>query len=373
MPKADLNWLRGRLEEVSSLRGYKKSEGRMALSRRFGVEVHEIVRLNANENLVLPLEMISSLLLEAARETDPRLYGQVEEELELREALGRYVGVPRDRVLLGSGSDQLIDLILSTFLGRREGVVSIAPTFVIYGWRTELLGGRYLDVALKEDFSLDAKSILDACDSETRICFICSPNNPTANQFDAEEIKVVLDGFPGLVVVDEAYVEFADYSLVKLVDEFENLVVLRTFSKTFGMAGLRLGYLIANPVVAESLLEKAQLPYSSNTLALRLGLKVLERVEFVEKAIGKVREERSRMIMRMKEMKGVKPFDSKTNFVLFQVGNVEEKVYEALAAKGILVKMFGDVLSYHGCLRVTVATPEVNDRFLTVLEETMDG
>ncbi len=371
MSKGDLSWLRRRLEEVSSMRGYERSEGRRSLSKRMGIEVEKIVRLNANENLAIPLETISSLLVEIAEGTDPRLYGQVEEELELREALGRYTGVSGDYILLGSGSDQLIDLILGTFVGSGDGVVSIAPTFAIYGWRTELWGGRYLNVALKRDFSLDATGILDACDSTTRVCFICSPNNPTANQFDAEEIREVLDGSPGLVVVDEAYVEFADYSLVNLVEKFENLVILRTFSKTFGMAGLRLGYMIANPAIADPLLEKAQIPYSSNTLALRLGLKVLEDVIFFEEAVKKVKEERGRIIERMEEMRGVKPFGSKTNFVLFQVGPNEKKVYDGLAANGILVKRFGEVLGHPGCLRVTVATPEVNDGFLVSLEEIM--
>jgi len=184
-----------------------------------------------------------------------------------------------------------------------------------------------------------------------------------------EEVLSLVEGFPGLVAIDEAYVEFADYSTVGLVEKFENLIVFRTFSKAFGLAGLRLGYAVSNSDLALTLSEKAQLPYVVNFIALKMGLKLLTNIEIMRGAVEKIKKERGRLIEKLNGIGGVKAFDSKTNFVLFQTEKGSDEIFEALLKRGVLVRNVGKVLRLGECLRTTVGLPEMNDKLLAALEQ----
>jgi histidinol-phosphate aminotransferase len=175
------------------------------------------------------------------------------------------------------------------------------------------------------------------------------------------------EGFSGLVFVDEAYVEFSDYSLTRLVEKLENLVVLRTFSKAFGLAGLRLGYAVSNPDVVE-ILSRSQLPYATNSIALKAGLKMLQAIEIVERGIIELKTERSRLVKGLNTIEGITAFDSKANFVLFRTEKPSNKVCKLLAEQGILIKDLGKILSFSNCLRTTVGLPQMNDKLLEALE-----
>lgn len=361
-------WLRERLNEIRSLKGYFSGETVRRTAQRLGVKPPEIVKLNANENFFMPKEKLANFLKEVVEESDPRIYPQ-EEETEVKHALGKYLGVPPESIVIGGGSDPLIDLVTRLFLEKGDEALSIEPTFSLYRHLVSLWGAKYVGVPLKNDFSLDAKGISAAVTSNTRMLFVCSPNNPTANQFKKEEIQALVEEFPGLVAVDEAYVEFADYSIVRLVEKFENLIVFRTFSKAFGLAGLRLGYAVSNQIIATTFAEKAQLPYVADSVALKMGLKLLTNIEIVKEAVGQLKKERKRLIDGLNNMNGIKAFDSRTNFVLFQTEKNSNEVFEALLRRGVLVRNIGKVLNFGGCLRATVGLPEMNNKLLAALEQ----
>jgi len=363
-----IRWLKERLDEIRSLKGYVSGETVRRTAQRLGVKPPEIVKLNSNENFFMPKEKLANFLREVIEESDPRIYPQ-EEEAEVKNALGKYLDVPPECVIIGSGSDPLIDLVTRLFLREGDEALSIEPTFSLYKHLVSLWGAKYVGVPLKDNFSLDVKGILAAVTPNTRMLFVCSPNNPTANQFEIEEVQSLVEGFPGLVAVDEAYVEFADYSLVRLVEKFENLIAFRTFSKAFGLAGLRLGYAVSNQNLATTLSEKAQLPYVADSIALKMGLKLLANIEIVKEAVRRLKKERGRLIKELNNVNGVKAFDSRTNFVLFQTKKNSNEVFEALLRRGILIRNVGKILNFGGCLRATVGLPEMNDKLLTALEQ----
>jgi len=356
-----------RLEEVRSLRGYTSGETLRRAARRLGIKPSEIVKLNSNENFFVSKEKLTALLKEVIEKSDPRIYPQ-EEELEAKNALGKYLGVSPECILLGGGSDPLIDLVARLFLERGDEALSIEPTFSLYKHIVTLWRAKYLGIPLKDDFSLDIENILASVTPKTKLFLLCSPNNPTANQFKMEEVLSLVEGFPGLVAIDEAYVEFADYSTVGLVEKFENLIVFRTFSKAFGLAGLRLGYAVSNSDLALTLSEKAQLPYVVNSIALKMGLKLLMNIEIMKGAVKKIKKERGRLIEKLNGIDGVKAFDSQTNFVLFQTEKGSDEIFEALLKRGVLVRNVGSVLRLGECLRTTVGLPEMNNELLAALE-----
>jgi len=360
-------WLKERLNALQSLSGYAIGETVESLAQRLKTSPSEILKLNSNENFFIPKERLNALLIDVIEEYDPRIYPQ-EEEKEFKRALSKYLEVPPECIVVGNGGDQLIDLIARLFLLKDEVALSITPTFSMYGQSVSLQGARYVGVPLKDDFSLDVEGILAAATPETRLLFLCSPNNPTANQFGVEEVQALIEKFKGVVVVDEAYVEFADHSITRLAEEFENLIVLRTLSKAFGLAGLRSGYAVANPHVVSSL-SKAQLPYSVSTIALKAGLKLLENIEVVNRAVEQLKRERARLVEELNSLKGVSAFDSQANFVLFQTRRQSSEVFQALMKRGILVKNLGRILHINNCLRTTVGLREMNDKLLGALEQ----
>jgi len=206
---------------------------------------------------------------------------------------------------------------------------------------------------------------------QARLLYLCSPNNPTANQISLQDIQTLIEEFPGIVLVDEAYGEYVDYSVVPLINKYENLVVLRTFSKAFSLAGLRLGYAIANPQLAKTL-NKTPAPYPVNVISLSMGKKMIENINLMKDSVAALKLERGKLINSLNKIKGIKAFDSKANFVLFETEKPFEQVYEAALSRGLVIKKLGKLLGYENCLRTTVGLPEMNARLVTVLKEFME-
>ncbi|MCW4019919.1 MAG: histidinol-phosphate transaminase [Candidatus Bathyarchaeota archaeon] len=358
------------LAEAESLGTYDVGETIEGLARRLCKKPSEVLKLNSNENFFVPLSFIRSALKEVVEEVDPRIYPR-DEPKELKEALSRYVNASPEEIVIGTGSDQLIDLVSRMLLRRGDEALSIFPTFSIYKRCVQIQGAGYKAVPLKEDFSLDTEKILAAVTPRTKVIFLCSPNNPTANQFSRREVKRLVESFRGLVAVDEAYVDFSSSSIVDLIRGFENLVVFRTFSKVFGLAGLRVGCAIANPEFAEVMDERYQMPYSVTLVALKAALKLLEKSDVIRSAVEGVKAERGRLVERLDGVGGVRAFDSDANFVLFQAQKSSNAVYDALLGKGVIVRNIGRVLNFENCLRVTVAPSPMMERFLTALGEVL--
>lgn len=359
-------WFKKKIENFKFC-GYVFGETVKGVAQRFGLNSNEVVKLDSNENLFVSRDDIIKLIQEVLAGFDPRIYPQ-EEMWELIEAISNYVGAPSDCIVLGNGSDELMERIACFILEKGEQAISVKPTFSMYRHAVALQKAEYLEVPLRQDFSLDVEGLLSKITSKTRILFLCSPNNPTANRFNKEDVERLIEEFPGLVVVDEAYAEFSGCSIVPLTREFDNLVVLRTFSKAFGMAGLRLGYCVADPEIAQSLSRNVGLPYPVNTLALKLGVKVLEKRSIMYKAIEKLKAERDILIRKLREIRGVYAFNSETNFVLFKTDRPADKVHYELLSRGVIVKKLGEILKFSNCFRATVGLREMNNKLVEALK-----
>lgn len=361
-------WVKNRIEAFKST-GYMFGESVEDVARRYGLASHEIVKLDSNENLFIPKNELIKIIQEALLDDfDPRLYPR-EETRRLINNISGYVGLPTEYITIGNGSDELMEIAARFALEKGDRALSIAPTFSMYRHAVMLQRAKYVEVPLKEDFSLDVKGILSKATPKTRILFICSPNNPTANRFEKDDLIYLVDRFHGIVVVDEAYVEFSGDSIAPLVKEFDNLIVLRTFSKAFGLAGLRLGYCLANPEISKTLSASISLPYPVNTLALKVGAKILENVKTMQEAIEKLKVERSRLIEDLRNIRGVYAFNSETNFILIYTHRSAEDVYQGLLSKGVIVKKLGCILKFRNCFRVTVGLPEMNAKLIKSLKE----
>jgi histidinol-phosphate aminotransferase len=224
-------------------------------------------------------------------------------------------------------------------------------------------------VPLLSNLQLDVKGMLSKFSDKTRLLYLCSPNNPTSTQFKVEDVETLAKAFPGIVILDEAYGEFADYSLVPRIGEFENMIILRTFSKAFGLAALRLGYAVANPELAKILTEKTPLPYPVSGFTLRMGCKMLDNVDLMKESVRELKRERGKLIKALNEIDGVQAFDSQANFLLVNTQKPCDQVNEKLLKRGIMLKKWGKILQYENCFRVTVGLPEMNAKLIEALKQ----
>lgn len=207
---------------------------------------------------------------------------------------------------------------------------------------------------------------------KTDILYLDSPNNPTGFQFSRKQLEKLIQLFNGPVIIDEAYVEFADYSIVDVVKKMNNLIVLRTLSKSFGLAGLRIGYFVANKKTTDAFSRVIQYPYPLNTIAIEAGIMALKKSKYFADVAVLVKNERARIVEKLREMKVFKVFDSKANFVLFSADGASKRIHKALIEQGIVIKNLGKVGKYDGCLRVTIGTHEMNSKFLTAIRDLLN-
>lgn len=285
----------------------------------------------------------------------------------LKSRISEIKGIAAGSLFLGNGSDEAIDLVYRVFCEPGESnTVSIAPSYGMYEVAAAMNDVEFRKVQLRPDFSMDTEAMLAATDSKTRLMFICSPNNPTGNSFPAEQIEELLERFGGVVVLDEAYIDFSVRpSLASLVKRYPNLIVLQTLSKAWGMAGLRIGLAVADPAVI-SLISKIKYPYNINVVAQKMALMKLDEAA-KDKAVAEIVGQRFRLekeLRKCPEVKGI--YSSDANFLLVRFDNPDE-VYGRLLAGGVIVRNRSKVPGCEGCLRITVGTPAENDRLLRLL------
>lgn len=285
----------------------------------------------------------------------------------LKSRISEIKGIAAGSLFLGNGSDEAIDLVYRVFCEPGESnTVSIAPSYGMYEVAAAMNDVEFRKVQLRPDFSMDTEAMLAATDSKTRLMFICSPNNPTGNSFPAEQIEELLERFGGVVVLDEAYIDFSVRpSLASLVKRYPNLIVLQTLSKAWGMAGLRIGLAVADPAVI-SLMSKVKYPYNINVVAQKMALMKLDEAA-KDKAVAEIVGQRFRLekeLRKCPEVKGI--YSSDANFLLVRFDNPDE-VYGRLLAGGVIVRNRSKIPGCEGCLRITVGTPAENDRLLRLL------
>ncbi len=319
------------------------------------------LRLDTNTNVLGSNPAAAKYLAEGKWNLDlyPNTYSD-----GLREALGELYGLQADNIIAGNGSDELLDITFKTFMGWGDRSVVPVPSYTLYDYFVKLNGGSVAEVDLTEDFQLDVDAIVR---QDAKIAIMPSPNNPTGNCFRQKDIEEVLSGFDGIVVVDEAYAEYAEGSMIRRVNEFDNLVVLRTFSKAYAMAALRVGYAATNLKLAEMMM-CIKIPYSLNMISEGAALAAVKDQDFIRRSVAMVREQRPLLSAGLKRL-GFEPFPSDSNFIMARSPIDHAELVSGLKERGILVRDFGAKRRTENCIRTTVGTAEQNKLLLDKMEE----
>lgn len=290
---------------------------------------------------------------------------------KLKAAISQLKGVPVEQIFLGNGSDEAIDLVVRIFCEpRQDHILILPPTYGMYQVSADIADVGIRSVSLTADFQPDVEAILAAADAHSKILFICSPNNPTGNNINLEHIRNLCARFKGIVVVDEAYIDFSNQpSCTTLLAEYSNLIVMQTFSKAWGMAGIRLGMAFASVEIIQ-LFNKVKPPYNINQLTQQIALEALEESqEDYRQLLSTLLSERERLINGLSELGFVqKIFPSDANFILVKMDD-PNRTYQYLVEEGIIVRNRNSVHLCAGSLRVTVGRPEENDALLTALNK----
>lgn len=285
----------------------------------------------------------------------------------LKEKISRIKGVSASRIFVGNGSDEAIDVLMRVFCRPgKDNIVAISPSYGMYSVAADINDVEVRKVQLSEDFSLNVDDMLAACDGNTRLMFLCSPNNPSGNAFPVEQLVSLADNFKGMMVVDEAYVDFSSLpSLLGQLDRLPNLVVLQTLSKARGMAALRLGLAFADEYVIK-LMSMVKYPYNINAAAQKLALDMLD--EDISPKVEQIKAQREMLAGRLGSFGCVKKlYPSDANFILIKVDD-PNRLYEHFLSRGIIVRNRNRVKGCEGCLRITVGTPDENVKLLEAVE-----
>lgn len=290
---------------------------------------------------------------------------------QLKDKLAGIKGTTSDRIFLGNGSDEAIDLLFRAFCRPgTDNVIIMPPTYGMYAVSASINDVEIREVLLTPDYQPDTDRVMAAADANTKMLFICSPNNPTGNDIDQERIYYLLQSFSGIVVVDEAYIDFSSReSHIADLEAYPNLVVLQTFSKAWGMAGLRLGMAFASPEII-SILDKIKPPYNINTLTQKIVLEALGITEKKDTLVAEILRQRDLIDRKLTGMKIVRrTYPTNANFILAEMKGDAGKVYQYLVEKGVIVRNRSKVKLCDNCLRITVGTPEENEKLLSELAD----
>ncbi len=287
---------------------------------------------------------------------------------DLRDMIAWSNGLDREQVLVGNGGDELLFDLALAWGGPGRKFLNMPPTFSVYDNDARLTGTTIVNVPRKEDFSIDEAAVLDRVGrGDIDYVIVTSPNNPTGQLASETFMLELLDATDALVMVDEAYFEFSRFTMRPYLPKHKNLVILRTFSKAFSLAGVRVGYLFGHEDIVREFIKVRQ-PYSVDAVSQAIAREVYERRSTFEPGIEAIIAERSRVFDALKTFPGVTPFPSDANFVLFRI-NAADTVWQQLYDRGILVRDFSSAPYLENCLRVTIGTQEQNDEFLSTLRD----
>jgi histidinol-phosphate aminotransferase len=357
-------------QHLESLPPYTPIEPFEVLSARLGRNPDQIVKLDANENPYGPLTVVREAL---GKMEFPHIYPDPESRA-LRKSLSKFTGIGDEYLLAGQGADELIDLLMRVFLEPNDCILSCPPTFGMYSFDAELNAARCIEVPRRTDFSLDMDSIRKAVETyQPKLLFVTSPNNPDGSLIDSKTMDELLS-LPTLIVLDEAYIEFAgedlgaNLSRIREVPIRENLIVLRTFSKWAGLAGLRIGY-GAFPLWLMPTLWKSKQPYNVNVAASVAAQVSLEHTDELTKIVELLKEERARLFKALQEIPYMKPYPTQSNFILCQVIRRDAAELKAKLAQehGVFIRYFNKPgLRDH--IRISVGRPQDTDMLVEALK-----
>ncbi|MFC2155105.1 histidinol-phosphate transaminase [Acidobacteriota bacterium] len=328
------------------------------------------VKLNQNESpFDVPLEIkqeISEKLTQVNWNRYPNNFAD-----PLKRRISQYINFPRKGIIVGNSSTELIQTVMHALCNSYDRIVVTNPGFPIYKRLASILNIKVEEVPLSENFSLDTDALIEKSKG-AKIVFLSSPNNPTGNVLSVEDLTLIAGNITGILVVDEAYYEFYKDSAQHLIKMLKNIIIIRTFSKAFNLAGIRLGYMLGNDEVLKEL-GKAKLPFSIGIFQQLAGEVVMANMDFVKKNVLEVVNERERVYNELKRIPFIHPFPSYANFILFRSKTMPAKdLFRALYDKGVVLRTF-KTPELRNCLRVTLGTKTENGFFLRKLKEVMSN
>lgn len=321
------------------------------------------VKLDANEgDKDLYLDLLKKL-----GESDLTLnYYPDDSYSELKKEINNYVGYEPKNITVGNGSSELLDLCVKTFVDKDETILSLDPTFSMYSIYAQVFSAKYIGAKAEEDFKLNVDNIIkDIKENDPKLVILCNPNNPTGSVLTKEEVRKIIKSTDALIALDEAYMEFGDESLIDEVMDYDNLLIVKTVSKAFSLAGIRMGYIVANEEIITSI-EKVRAPYNLNSLSTYIATEALRQKERMFDYVKNIKEQREKIYKALVDL-GVKAYPSGANFVFFKndIDNLQKKLVD----KDVLIRKFSGKLD--GYYRVSVGTKEQNEKFLEAFKEVM--
>jgi len=329
------------------------------------------IKLNQNEN---PFDMPDEIKQEVCRRLELREWSRYPDFLPTRflERLAAFAGWKAEGTLAGNGSNELIQATLMVTVSAGTRVMIPEPTFTLYRQIVTVLGGEVVSVPLTTEFEFDVQAMRDrAIRERVDVIVICSPNNPTGCRIQNDDLRSLARDFDGLIVVDEAYHEFSGETCVPLLAELPNLIVLRTFSKAMAMAGLRVGYLLTSAELALEI-HKATLPYNLNFFSAAAAEVACERYDLLKPRIELIISERDRLLSELRTISGIEPVASSANFMIAKTAVASQTLFKELLARDILIRDVSRYPMLADYFRVSVGSPDENDRLIEALKDLMD-
>lgn len=348
------------------------AEIRSDLSRMTGYHSKQVevdVRLNTNESPEPPPTAFADALASLVRDVEFHRYPD-RAAADLRGAIAAFHGVPRENVFAANGSNEVLQCLLLAFGGPGRSVLVFEPTYALHSHIAHITGTKVVEEVRNDDYTLSPDAVAAAVRAnDPTITFLCSPNNPTGLIESPEVLEAALDASNGLVIVDEAYGQFSSWSAIDRVKDDGQVVVVRTFSKTWAMAALRLGYAIA-PANVVAALDAVVLPYHLDAIKQAAGVLAFQFQAEMEARVASIKEERGRLLQGMSDL-ALDVWPSQSNFILFRPKKDADEVWQSMVDRSVLVRDCSTWPGLAGCLRVTVGTHEENDRFLNALKEAL--
>ncbi len=353
-------------DAIKKLNQYQPGRGVEDAARECGLDLKKIIKLASNENPLGP----SPKALTAMRKSAGSAHIYPDNYERLREKIAKKVGAKKENIVLGSGSDELIEIIAEVFLEPGKSVLASNPTFSEYELISTKFGAKVIKEDLEQDFTFKCEKFLKRV-PEAELVFLCTPNNPTGTEIPIDEIEKILKSTEKPVIVDEAYYEFSGKTSAGLLNKHPNLIVLRTFSKAYGLASLRVGYAIAAEELA-SLMQKARLPFNVSGMARDAAEAAIEDMKFLKKVLEIV-EQGKKTLKKGLEQTGFKVYPSGGNFLWVETtsaGTGSEQLYLGLIKKGIIIRNFGKISGFPGeYVRITAGTQRQNNALLKKIKE----
>ncbi|MEM0383428.1 MAG: histidinol-phosphate transaminase [Candidatus Caldarchaeum sp.] len=354
--------------ELSSFVPYSWETPSYEIAQRYRLEPEKIIRMDLNTSPFRPSKWLTSLSKRLSS-LPVNLYPDTTYKA-LRVALSHYTGKDVDEILVGNGADECLMMTAQAYVGKDSVAMVSSPTYSYFRICVEMMGGKVVRITRKPDFRDDVESLLAKAGDKTRMVFLCSPNNPTGNLVERTDLLKLLKELDAVVVVDEAYYEYAGQTFADLTSSYSNLVVVRTLSKAFSLAGVRVGYALAAEETVRDL-NKVRPPNSLSVISLDLAERALRDFPTVKKWVARVVAERERLRNELERDRRVKVFNSRANFLLLKLEGVDaSRVHEELMKRGIVLRNLSEVLD--GCLRLTVLSRLENDKFLATFKRVLD-